>query len=74
MFLMANNHNFEEEKVSKVRKTKKRTNVENNVQRKVATPGSSFLDYPSNKDKDSSESSTSSSSVDDSSSSNDSSD
>ena len=74
MFLMANNHNFEEEKVLKVRKTKKRTNVENNVQRKVATPGSSFLDDPSNKDEGSSESSTSSSSVDDSSSSGDSSD
>ena len=75
MFLMANNHNFEEEKVSKVRKTNKRINVENNVPRKVATPGSSFLDDPSNRDEDSSESSTSSSSsVDDSSSSDDSSD
>ena len=66
MFLMANNHNFDEEKISKkapvgeeVQKTKKRTTEEKNVRikpRKVATPGFSFVD-PSSSSEDSSASS-----------------
>ena len=60
MFLMANNHNFDEEKVSKkapvgveVQKTKKRITEEKNVRikpRKVATPGFSFVDPSSSSD------------------------
>ena len=76
MFLMANNHNFDEEKIPKesslgdqVRKPQKRTNVQKIVQlkpRKVATPGCSVVDTSSS-DEDSSKSSAADSSSADSS-------
>ena len=66
MFLMANNHNFDEEKITKeesleeqIMKPQKRTTVQKSVQlkpRKVATPGFSFVD-PSSSSEDSSASS-----------------
>ena len=72
MFLMANNHNFDEEKVKKAsleeektKKTKKKKHVENNVQkrhqvaRKVATPGS-FVPSISDEESSSAANSTSS--------------